>query len=142
HGSFAGKELRHAGFSGIARAGGLAALLGETSVVNEQATGFDTGFHIGNLLLDHLKLTDGAAKRLPFTGINEAGFVSRFGDAERLGRDADTPGVEHRHGDFAALAALAEHVFERDAVILIDNLASGAGTDTELWLLLAANEAG
>jgi hypothetical protein len=41
----------------------------------------------------------------------QAGLVGRLGDAQRLGGDADPPGVQHGHGDLETLALLAQAVF-------------------------------
>ena len=83
-------------------------------VVREQPRGFDPRGHVGKREVVTLFMA-ALAHQLP-------SLVDRgLGDAQRLARDADSPGVERAHGDREALPFRAEavtggdpHVFEHD----------------------------
>ena len=75
-------------------------------------------------------------------GVFQAGFVGRLGNAQRLGGNADAPGVQHGHGDLETFAFFPQAVGNRRAVIFEDDLAGGRGADAQLGLLLAAHKAG
>src|SRR5207248_1916895 len=62
--------------------------------------------------------------------------------AERAGRDVETAAVEPHHGDFEAVALLAETIGDRDAAILEDHHRSRLRIPAELLLLLAERQAG
>src|SRR5690606_6829849 len=80
------------------------------------------------------------AERVAFPGIRERGVIGGLRDAERLGRDADAAGVQHRHRDAEALTFLAEPVLDRAAVVVQLDLAGRGCADAELRLRFAAYE--
>src|SRR5690606_33280186 len=109
-------------------------------LVNEQPRRLDAHLHVGDLRLDGLERADRRAERVAFPGIRERGVIGGLRDAERLGRDADAAGVQHRHRDAEALTFLAEPVLDRAAVVVQLDLAGRGCADAELRLRFAAYE--
>ena len=64
-------------------------------------------------------------KGLALNGISQAGLIGGLGDAQRLGGDADAPGVQYCHGDLEAISLLAQAVFNGYLVVFEDDLAGG-----------------
>ncbi len=130
HGRLAGEKLGDGGLGGEALTRLFGGLLGQGGLVNQQAAGLDAAFHIGDLPLDALEATDGAAKGLALAGVAQAGLVGRLGDAQRLRGDADAPRIQHGHGDLEPLSLFAQPVLHGTFVILEVDFAGGAGPDT------------
>ena len=72
-----------------------------------------------------------------FVGKRNTCIVGGLGDAERLGRNADTPGVQHGHGYFEAVPFIAQSGRRGYATVLKDQFAGGGGADPQFWLFLA-----
>ncbi len=75
-------------------------------------------------------------------GIFQAGFICRFGNAQRLGANADASRIQHGHGNLEAFAFLPQPVGDWSAVIFKNNLAGSGSSNPQLGLFLAAHKTG
>ena len=81
-------------------------LLQPGRAVRQQPRGVDLRRHVGELELDRLEVGDPLAELPALQCIGARDVVGGLGDPHRLGRDADAPAVEGRHGDREASALL------------------------------------
>ena len=114
HRDLAREQLRHRRFLGDA----LALILHPRRAIGEQARGFDLGGHVGELVLDGLKLGDRPAELLALLGILERGFVGALRGSDRERGDRDAAAVEDAQAVDESLAVLAEQLrFGQPAVV-------------------------
>jgi hypothetical protein len=113
-----------------------------SSIVDQQTGRFNARLHVRQLKGNPLKLADLLSKCLALPGVGQAGLIGGFGNTQGLRGNANPSCIEDGHGDFEAFPFFAKPVFDRNPVILENDLAGGRGTDAQLGLLLAANKPG
>ena len=144
-----------AGFGGVEQGGGgelvdLAAAAGAglevvdggERLVGEALHRLDADVHVGELLLDHLELAEGAAELAALAGVGERELEHALGGADRDGGGDGALEVEaaHQHRDARVLAA--HEAARRDAAVVEDELAGRAAPAAHLLELLRHLEAG
>ena len=87
-----------------------------------------------------MKFTQFFAKGLALGQIADCGFIGRLGDAQRLGGNANSPRVQHRHGNFKALALFTQPMLSRADIILKHQFAGGTGANAHFWLNFATHK--
>mmetsp|Transcript_27981 Transcript_27981/g.58342 ORF Transcript_27981/g.58342 Transcript_27981/m.58342 type:complete len:410 (-) Transcript_27981:437-1666(-) len=97
--------------------------------------------HLTDLVLDGLHLGNGLAEGVSFERVLHGAVDGGGGDAEGLAGDSDASSVERLHGDFEALAGLADEVRFGDADVVHDQVGGGGGADSEFVFLGAEGEA-
>ena len=78
----------------------------------------------------------GCTELLALLGVGQGPLEGAFGDAERLGGDADAAAVQGVHGDLEALPFLAEQVLHRDAQVVEGKGGGVAAADPHLVFVL------
>jgi hypothetical protein len=89
-----------------------------------------------------LEFPDLLPEGFPFFGIFHGGLISRLGNPQSLGGDADAPGIEHRHGDLKTLPFLAQALSGPGPVILEKDFTGSRSADSQLGFHFADREAG
>ena len=147
----AGVELGH---RALARGELLAVPAHPRRSPDEQAGGVDAGLHVGELEGDGLVFDDRLAEGLALLGVVERVLVGGPGDAERLGADRRTRGLEGLHGRLAGrplplagpsqalveLVLAAEQAVTGNPHVVEDHLGGVRGADPHLLELLALRQ--
>ena len=90
-------------------------ILHPRGAIGQQARGVDLRRHVGQLVLDGLKLRDGPAELLALLGILQRRFVSALRGADRERRDRNAPAVQNPQAVDESFALLAAAVAIRAA---------------------------
>ena len=137
-GGLGGEFLGIRGLQGRA----LAEVLHPTDLPAQKARNFVILRHLGDFLLDKLVIANRFAKSHPLAGVSAAGRQRGADNAYCARRHGVASVVESRHGDFEALALLADAVFKRHAHILEGDPAGRTGAHTQFAMQVAARHAG
>ena len=109
-----GKELGHSRLAGDARRAGI---LGPGGAVDQQRRSVDVQRHIGDVPLYHLQIEQRRALHMAGRDPVQRLIQRPARKAECCRSDGGAEHIQHAHGDFEALTALAEHGTGRNAAI-------------------------
>ena len=138
HGHVGTRQLGHGGGDGI----GLALLLADSGLVEQELSGGDLGLQLGHLEGQILLLADGLAELLPLHHVLPGNFKGPLGDAQALGCHADAAAVQGLHGQLEALAGLGNHVLGGHADVFQDHVGDLGAADAHFVFHLAHGKAG
>ena len=109
--------------------------------IDQEAGTAQLGGHIGNLEGNGLLGADRPSELDPFLGIFHRSLIGSLGNAQSLGRNADTAAVQGAHGDLKAHAFLAQKVLLGDLYVIKIKLAGSGGPDAQLVIVRVKGKA-
>src|SRR5580700_3520228 len=138
HRNFGSKQFGHGRLLGDA----LPVILHPTGAIREQARGVDLSGHVGELVLNGLKLRDGPAELDALLGVFERSLISALRGADRERGDGNAPAIQNAQAVDESLALLAQQLRFGHTAIGEYHFTGGAGAHAELVFLLAELKTG
>ena len=109
--------------------------------INQEPCAAQLGGHIRQLKGNALLGGNGLAELDTFFGICQRVLEGSLSDPQRLGGNTDAAAVQRGHGDFEALALLAQQVFLGNLYVVEDQLRRGGGADAHFIIVVTELEA-
>ena len=109
--------------------------------INQEPGAAQLGGHIRQLKGNALLGGNGLAELDTFFGIGQRVLKGSLSDPQCLGGNTDTAAVQRGHGDFEALALLAQQVFLGNLYVVEDQLRRGGGADAHFIIVVTELEA-